>query len=56
MPDWRADLDRGTYQLSVGVKKSLARQRALVIAVTENVIHLENGPDIAFHFSLSQRF
>ncbi len=50
------DLDRETWQLSAGIHKQLGDAYSLTAAVTENVAHFENGPDLTFHWALRRSF
>lgn len=50
------DLDAETWQLSLGLHKKLGRAHAITAAVTENVAHFENGPDLTFHLALRRGF
>ncbi len=49
-----SDLAADVYQLSAGWKRWLGGGRELFVAVTENVIHFENGADLALHLGIEQ--
>lgn len=49
-----ANLAEDSYRFSFGIKRSLEPGRSLVLAVTENFAHFDNGSDITFHFGWTQ--
>lgn len=51
-----ANLAEDSYRFTFGVKRELDHKRGLVMAVTENFAHFDNGADITFHFGWTQRF
>lgn len=50
------DLHSEVWQLSFGVHKKLGEHYSTTAAITENVAHFENGPDLTVSWSLRRAF
>ncbi|MFQ5527007.1 MAG: DUF3187 family protein [Thermoanaerobaculia bacterium] len=50
------DLDSETWQLSGGIHKRFGDRYSMTAALTENVAHFENGPDLRFHWAVRRDF
>lgn len=48
----RSDLTKARMQVSVGLRRQMGRV-STSIAVTENIIHLNNTPDVGLHFGIA---
>lgn len=50
------DIDEEAFHLAVGWRSELPGRRGFAVAVTENLLHFDNGSDIGLYASISQRF
>jgi hypothetical protein len=44
------------YLVDLGIKKGLGENRVLFFAITENLVNLDNTPDVGLHLGLTQTF
>ncbi|HXO21853.1 MAG TPA: DUF3187 family protein [Thermoanaerobaculia bacterium] len=51
-----ADLDVGTYEISVGLKQGFGANRQVFLALTENLAHYNNTSDVGFHLGFTRGF
>lgn len=49
-------LDDTAFQATIGVKRAIRRRNVAFFAVTENLAHLGNTPDVGFHFGWIRSF